>query len=106
MVQNEEFIKDIENLKTRMNINENEIIKIKMEQKEQRRLLQESELKDEKMSGQIESIKNMLVDLVSRKVRLIDIIIALGMLLIGAISAYSAIQANELTKTIIELSSK
>lgn len=100
------FIKDIENLKTRMETNEKEILKIIDEQKEQRKLLQESEIKDEKMSNEIQSIKLMLSDLIGRKVRFIDVLIAVGMLAVGAISAYSAIQSNELTKILIHLSEK
>jgi len=99
-----EYTKEITDLKRRIETAETNIDKIVKEQKEHSKLLQEAELKDEKMSNDITTIKNMLEDLLKKKVRTIDIIIALAVLFTSAMSALAAAQSNELTKIIIEIS--
>jgi predicted nuclease with TOPRIM domain len=103
-----EYIKEMTDLKRRMQNAEDDIQCILKEQKEHRNLLQQAEMKDQKMAGELLSIKTILEELKEefkkRKIRLIDVSIAIAVLLTGALGVYVAIQANELTKIMIELS--
>jgi hypothetical protein len=99
-----EYTREITDLKARIKTAECNIEGIIKEQKEHRKLLQEAELKDEKMSSDINTIKNMLEDLLKKKIRTIDVIIALAVLFTSAMSVLTAAQSNELTKIIIEIS--
>jgi hypothetical protein len=95
---------DIENLKTRMFIIEGEIDDVKKEQGEQRKAMHEAAMESEKMSGKIEAIKSILEEMAKAKIRGVDIIIAIGVLLVGAMSAYAAIQNNSIATAMFELS--
>lgn len=62
-----------------------------------------SELESSKMSGKIVNIENILLDMAKRKLRMVDIVILVIGLAIGATSAYAAIQNNNLTRVMIQI---
>jgi septal ring factor EnvC (AmiA/AmiB activator) len=96
--------KEIASLQARMNSVEKDIEEIKDEQMKTRDELKKSAKESTEMAGEIKVIKGMLEDMSKRKMRGVDVAIALGVLISGSIGAYASIRMIELTKIMVELS--
>ncbi len=90
-------------LKTKLEYVEKDIAAIKKIQEEHGKLIQDSVKEGVKMFEQIDTIKIMLESMAKRRVRFVDVFIAVCVLLAGAISAYSAMQANQVSRELLEL---
>jgi hypothetical protein len=94
---------ELTQLKTKLEYVEKDIAAMKKIQEEHGKLIQESAKEGVKMFEQIDTIKGMLEDIAKRRIRFVDVAIALGVLAVGIISAYSAIQANQVSRELLEL---
>jgi hypothetical protein len=95
--------KEIAVLKNKLEYIEKDIAEMKRIQEEHGKLIQDSSKEGLDMLGQINVIKSMLEDIAKRRVRFVDVFIAVCVLLAGAISAYSAMQANQVSRELLEL---
>jgi hypothetical protein len=95
--------KEIAVLKNKLEYIEKTIADIKRIQEGHEKLIQDSAKEGIKMFEQIETIKGILEDMAKRRIRFVDVAIALGVLAVGIISAYSAIQANQVSRELLEL---
>lgn len=103
----EEDREAIADLKARMNTLEREVDEIKQEQKESRDKAEQAALREKDLGKQMDLLSKDIEEHIKlhsaqkeSKVRAIDVIIALGMLLTSALSAYGAIAMITISKAV------
>lgn len=93
----------IANLQARMDTVERDNERIRTQMDALSSSMSESALENEKMSGEIRWIRQTLENMSARKVRGMDVVFAVGGLIIGGISAFTSIQMVQLTKVMMAL---
>jgi hypothetical protein len=94
----------VASLEARVKTIENDFAEIKDEQSKLRDCIHGAELESSKMGGKITNIENILVEMAKKKMRTVDVAILIIGLAIGATSAYAAIQNNQLTRVMVQIS--
>jgi hypothetical protein len=96
--------KAISELYSRLEVVEDEVARLRDGQDDIRRELKDSALGSVNMTKDLEFIKNALGDMARKKVRSVDVLIAVVVLIFAGVSAYSAVQNNHLTQLMLEIS--
>jgi septal ring factor EnvC (AmiA/AmiB activator) len=96
--------KNIADLQARMKTVESKIIDIESEQKTIRSKIECIHIEEGRMGEKLDTIKRTLEEMASKKIRGVDVAIAVGVLFSSGISAYAAVRMIELTKVMIDIS--